>query len=314
VKIMSDLNDYSLFIKIVELGSISAAARARDQSVQSASRALERLERSVGTALIQRTTRALTPTRAGRIFFERIRGPLGELLAAQGEALTSAGIVAGPIRIGAPVYFGATCVAPAMAAFVQRHPALDLEFVLSDRKAQLLDERLDLAIRIGELDDSALRARHLLDLRRVIFAAKSWLARYGRPTHASQLESLPCVIRTIGPERDRWPVWLDGAVRYVRVAGAFRANDAQACNAAVAAGVGCGMAPFWQIRHLVRAGVVETLLDDIAPPPVPVHVLWHGTGRLPLRMRLAVEALAKHFQQDANLNGTEGKPGHGTMF
>jgi DNA-binding transcriptional LysR family regulator len=88
----------------------------------------------------------------------------------------------------------------------------------------------------------------------------------------------------------------------VRVAGPFRANDALACNEAVAAGLGLGLAPYWQIRHLVRAGRVETLLDEFAPPPVPVHVLWHGTGRLPLRVRLVVEALARHFQQHEDVN------------
>lgn len=299
---MPDLDDYALFIAIVEHGSISAAARARNQSVQSASRALERLERSVGTALVQRTTRALTTTAAGRVFLERIRAPLDELLAAHADAGASASQLAGPIRIGAPVYFGSACVAPAIAHFAQRHPALAIEFVLSDRRAQLLDERLDLTVRIGELDDSGLRARHLADLRRVIFAATAWIARQGRPTHADQLASLPCVVRTFGPERDRWPVTVDGAVRHVRVAGPFRANDALACNEAVAAGLGLGLAPYWQIRHLIRTGRVETVLDDFAPPAVPVHVLWHGTGRLPLRVRLAVDALARHFQQHEDLN------------
>lgn len=295
---MGNLDDYALFVAILRTGSISAAARQRKQSVQSASRALARLESEIGTPLIHRTTRTLTATAAGKAFYERIRQPVLELELAKAEARDDGKSVEGHLRIGAPRYFGSACLAPLVARFAQRWRGLRTELVLTDRTANLLDERLDVAVRIGDLPDSTLRARRLTALRRVIFAAPSCLEQVGRPATPEELAALPCVVRTFGPERDRWPVTIEGEVRRIGVNGVFFGNDAPACNEAVAAGVGIGMAPYWQVRPLLESGRVELLLPQYEPPLLPVHLLWHGGARLPLRSRLLVDFLAMHFRDD----------------
>lgn len=293
---MGNLDDYALFVAILDSGSISAAARQRKLSVQAASRALARLEQEVGVQLVRRTTRALTPTAAGKVFLERIRQPVLELELAKSAARDDGRKVEGNLRIGAPAFFGSACLAPVIARFAQRWRALRIELVLTDRYADLLDERLDMAIRIGELPDSTLRARRLTSLRRVIFAAPSYLAHFGKPATPDDLSTLPCVVRTFGPERNRWPVTVDGAVKRVPVNGVFLGNDAAACNEAVAAGVGIGMAPYWQVRPLMDAGRVDILLADYEPPLLPVHILWHGGARLPARAQLLIDMLIQNFR------------------
>lgn len=295
---MSSLEDYALFVSIVETGSISAAARERDQSVQSASRGLLRLESYIGKQLVHRTTRALTPTSAGKAFYNRIREPMLELQLARAEALDEGNEVAGELRIGAPVYFGSACLSPLVARFAERWRSLRTELILNDRYASLLDERLDLVIRIGELPDSDLHARRLARLRRVFFAAPKYIDAFGRPSVPEDLEKMPCVVRTFGPERERWPFSVDPRAKRIQVRGVFFGNDAAACNEAVAAGVGIGMAPYWQVRPLLDTGRVELLLTSYEPPLLPLHVLWHGRTPLPARSRLLIDTLVLHFRDE----------------
>ena len=292
---MANLEDYALFVSIAETGSISAAALQREQSVQSASRALNRLESSVGTQLVARTTRSLTLTSAGRVFFERIRQPVFELEQARARALDEGQEVAGELRVGAPVYFGSSHVAPLIARFAEKWRSLRTELVLTDRYAHLLDDRLDLAIRIGVLPDSNLRARRLARLRRVIFAAPKYLDAFGRPALPDDLAVMPCVVRTFGPERDRWPFTVNSTCKRIQVHGVFFGNDATACNEAVAVGVGVGMAPYWQVRPLLDTGRVELLLQSYEPPLLPLNVLWHGQAGLPARSQLFMDSLVLHF-------------------
>ncbi len=294
---MSDLDDYAMFVAILDSGSISAAARRRHQSVQSASRALARLEQEVGTQLVRRTTRTLMPTPAGIAFLDRIRGPVIELELARAQARDEGTNVTGQIRVGAPIYFGSTCLAPAIAGFAQRWPELRAELVLTDSYANLLDERLDMTIRIGTLPDSGLRGRRLASLRRVFFAAPSCLERNGYPSHPQDLERLPCVVRTFGPERDRWPAIINGKLHKIPVKGVFLANDAAACNEVIASGSGIGIAPYWQVRPLLESGRVELLLTAYEPPRLPVQVLWNGSAKLPTRSRMLIEFLSTHFRE-----------------
>ncbi|QGZ42805.1 DNA-binding transcriptional LysR family regulator [Pseudoduganella flava] len=290
---MNELDDYRVFAAIVELGSLTAAARAHGRSLQAVSRLLARLERELGTQLIRRTTRSLQPTPAGLAFAHRIRPVLAELDAARAEARSEAEHVAGALRIAAPALLAASHVGPMVARFLHRWPDLRVELVVGDRPADLLSEKLDFAVRIGELADSTLRARPLARLRRVFFAAPEWVRRHGLPATPEALAQLPCVVRTIGPERGQWP-YQDGATaRRVKVAGVFRANDAATCNEAVAQGLGAGMAALWQVRRLLDEGRVQLILQDHEPPPQRVQAVWHGT--LPAAARLLVDHLALQF-------------------
>jgi DNA-binding transcriptional LysR family regulator len=293
---MVDLADYATFIAILDAGSLTEAARRSGRSLQAVSRALADLEAELGTQLIQRTTRRLQATPAGTAFAERMRRVLADIEAARESARHDGDAPKGKLRITAPVLLGASWLTPMSAAFMQRWPQIEVELVLSERKSDLVADQLDLAVRLGDLPDSALRARKLADMRRVFFASPAWLQQHGRPEHPQALAELPCVLRTTGADRKQWPVTMDGEVRHIKVHGAFSVNDAAAANEAVANGLGAGMAPFWQVRRMLDEGRVETILRGFEPPPVAIHAVWPGAGALPARTRLFIDHLAIQFR------------------
>jgi len=289
------LDEFSIFLSILDHGSLTAAARATGRSLQAVSRSLAKLETELGVQLIQRTTRSLRPTSAGSRFEERIRQAMADLDAARLEVQQEEQVIASTLRVGAPPLFASEYLVDMVADFMQRHPAVEVELVLSDRRSNLVEERLDATLRIGELPDSNLRVRHLADLRRVIFASPSWLAKHGRPAHPYDLKKLPCVVRSFGPERGRWPVTINGDVEYIEVRGAFKANDVASCNKAVLAGLGAGLTPYWQIRRHIENGSAEVLFEEFAPPSVRIQAIWPNGRRLPFRTRLFIDFLVTRF-------------------
>lgn len=290
---MSELDDFATFVAIMETGSLTAAARRSGRSLQAVSRALSELETSLGTQLIQRTTRKLHATPAGTAFLDRIRPALADIEAAREAARNEGEALQGKLRIAAPTLLGATWLTPAAAAFMQRWPGIEIELLLSERQADLVAEGIDLAVRVGDLPDSSLKARPLAQMRRVFFASPRWLQQSGTPTNPRQLAGVPCVLRNTGKDRRQWPVRVDGTMHHIPVSGAFSANDAAAANEAVASGLGIGMAPLWQLRRLLDEGRVELILQEFEPPPIPLQALWPNTGRLARRTRLFIEHLAQ---------------------
>ena len=285
---MPSLSDYETFVAIIEAGNLTAASRRIGRSLQSVSRALANLEREVGTSLIRRTTRSMQPTDAGLLFYRRIKSALADIDSALVEAAERNGEVAGALRVGASSLFGPAFVVPAIAAFLRRHPAVDIELVLEDAYQDLFSAELDLAIRVGDLPDSGAMARRLGSLRQVAFAAPDYLLQRGRPTVPKDLKRHDCVIRTLSRSPQRWTFLTAGEAETVAVNARFRSGSAAACNEAVAQAIGIGIAPLWQIADLVDTGRVELLLTDHEPDPTPVHLVW---PQLPRYRRARVPSL-----------------------
>ncbi|WP_026872042.1 LysR family transcriptional regulator [Inquilinus limosus] len=293
---MGRLRDLETFIAIVESGSLTAAARRLRRPLQSVSRSLSVLERSIGVELVRRTTRQLNPTEAGIEFYSRAKPAVAEINEATLQAGNRRIEPAGLLRIGAPVFFAPAYIVPAVADFIARHPHVELDLKLSDRFADLVEEQLDLAVRIGELQDADLKARRLGELRRVFFGAPSYFAKNGRPDHPTALLRHQCVVRSVGPNDSRWPYKDRDTVRTVQVTGRFRADHGASMYAAVTAGMGIGFTPLWQIRRLVDDGQVELILVDHEPPPVPIQVVWPGSKLMPAKTRLFIDLLADHLR------------------
>lgn len=295
---MSSLERYRAFVEIVDRGSLTAAARHLGVSLQSVSRALTGLESDLGVELVRRTTRRLQPTAAGLAFHARIKAALTEIEHACAEIGRDSARIAGTLRVGAPVLFAPRYVVPACVAFLERHAGLEIELVLSDALANLVDDRLDVAIRIGEPGPPQLKIRPLAQLRRVMFAAPEYLARRGVLQRPEDLADHVCVVRTFGPDGDSWPIVIDGRLTRVPVRGTLRCNDATAANAAVAAGAGVGLAPLWQIQADLDRGRLTIVLAEFEPPPIPVQAVWLGAAGTPVRTRLFVEALVLHLASE----------------
>lgn len=294
---MERLEDLEAFIAVVEQGGQTAAARRLNRSVQSIGRALAVIERNLGVELVERTTRRSVPSEAGLTFYRRVRPVLEELKEARLEAADNRIEPSGVLRIGAPVMFAPIYLVPIVAEFMKCYPKVNIELRLSDRFVDLADEDLDLAVRIGELPDSDLKARRLGELRRVVFATPEYLERHGRPRHPEDLQQHACIIRTVDRTPDQWMFQINGKVQSVQVSGGFQADTMAAIYAAVQQGLGFGFSPLWQIRHLVDSSQVELVLTEYELPRVPVHIVW-PSGRSPLaKTRIFKEFLLDRWQQ-----------------
>ncbi|MET4068536.1 DNA-binding transcriptional LysR family regulator [Bradyrhizobium sp. S3.2.6] len=253
------------------------------------SRSLARLEQDLGVELVSRTTRRLRPTTAGLDFAGRIRLALTTIDGAREDLIARDRRLAGTIRIGTSSLFGPEYVSPALSQFLTRNPEVDIELVLSDEHVDLVAEKLDFVVRIGNLPDSNLRVRHLGGLNWAVFTSPAYLAAHGRPEHPRELSHHACVLRA--GDDDRWIFGDDK--RRIEVHGRFRSENAAARNAAVASGLGIGLAPLWQVRRLIEQGIVEQILVGHEPPPIPLQIVWvrRGAGVLPRRVRAAMEFL-----------------------
>jgi DNA-binding transcriptional LysR family regulator len=289
---MASIEQYEAFVETIDRGSLTAAAKRLNRSLQSVSRAIATLEEELGVELVRRTTRRLNPTPAGLAFYERIRSALKDINDARAEAKRETARVSGLFRIGASVLFAPNYVVPSAVAFLHKFSAVEIELVLTDALADLIEDRLDVAIRIGDLGAASLRWRKIAQLRRVVVAAPAYLARYGYPRTPDDLSSHLCVVRTFGPEGDAWPLTADGAIVRMPVKGSLRCNDAAAANAAVLHGAGIGLAPLWQVRQDIDDGRLEVLLPEHEPPPIQVSAVWPNSVGTPARTRLFIDMLS----------------------
>jgi DNA-binding transcriptional LysR family regulator len=295
---MDRLDDLEAFLAVVENGSLTAAARHLRRSLQSISRSLAALERSVGVELVRRTTRRSNMTEAGHAFYHRVKPALMEINDARRKAADERSEPAGLLRIGAPVLFAATYMVPAVSAFMARYPGIEIALKVSDRKVDLLQEGLDLAVRIREMADSSLKARRLGELRVVAVGSPAYFSRYGRPKHPDDLTRHQCVLRHAEGDSETWTFRVGGRRKAVRVHGRFRSDSAAATHAAIASGLGIGLTPLWQVRRLIDEGTVEVILEDFEDTKIPIHAVWPAS-KIPLsRARLFVDLLAARLKRE----------------
>jgi len=285
-------DDYEVLLAVIDHGSLTAAARSLGRSLQSISRSLASIERQLNVSLFTRTTRRVHPTPACLAFVSRIRPALREIHSARDELIEQNVQLRGSIRVAAPSSFGVQYIVAPIAAFMGIHAGVSVELLFSERHVDLAGEGIDLAVRLGKLPDSNLRARRVAEFRRVLFAAPEYLIARGYPVDPSDLAKHECILRK-DPLRDVWEFGVDG--RAVEVHGRLRANDADACNMAAAAGCGIARAPLWQVRSLVDSGAVEVVLAEFEPKPVPVHLVWLAGRSLPRRVRALIDFLAERI-------------------
>lgn len=295
---MDRLDDLEAFLAIVDKGSQTAAARHLRRSLQSINRSLATLERGVGVELVRRTTRHSNITEAGRAFYDRVKPALTAINDARLKAADARMEPSGLLRIGAPVLFAPAYVVPAIRTYMERYPGIEVELKISDRMVDVLQEGLDVAVRIRQMADSGLKARRLGELRVVAFGSAAYFSRYGRPNHPDELTQHQCVLRHAERAPETWTFRVGGQRRAVPVHGRFCTDSTAATHAAVAAGLGIGLTPLWQIRSLVDAGAVEVILEDFEDARIPIHAVWPAS-KVPLtRTRLFVDTLAAQLKRE----------------
>jgi DNA-binding transcriptional LysR family regulator len=294
---MDRLKAMQVFVCIADSGSLTAAARELGSSLPAVVRSLAAYEAHLGVRLFHRTTRRVTLTEEGRQHLERCRQLLAGVQEAESALREGAGAPSGHLHITAPVLFGQMYVAPVVTRFVQMHPGLRCTALLLDRVVDLLEEGLDLGIRIGKLEDSSLVAQNLGHVRRVVVAATPYLRRHGTPRHPRELESHNCIC-TLPRGRTAWGDFQEkGRVFQVPVSGNLAFNHVWPAVQACAHGLGLGMFFSYQVAPLVAEGKLRIVLAEYELPPRPVSIVYPHARLLPARTRAFIEFARQEISQ-----------------
>jgi DNA-binding transcriptional LysR family regulator len=296
---MDRVGDLILFMRVLDQGSISAAARSLDLSAAVASQRLKRLEHDLGVRLLHRTTRRLHPTPEGLALAEQGR-PLVEDL----EVLTSglrqgAADVAGTLRVTASASFGRQYVSPLLPAFMARYPRVRLSVNLTDEMQDLISAGYDLAIRIGALHDSRLVARKLATNRRVLCASPDYLRRHGMPRTPEELAAHQCLMLVGSTSRqDVWRLHdAQGQMHTVRVSGRFESTLGELLRDAALAGLGIAQHSTWHVHEDLREGRLKLVLADYSIADTGIYAVMPQRRLVPLRVRAFVDFLAEQFSE-----------------
>ncbi|WP_166222377.1 LysR family transcriptional regulator [Pseudomonas atagonensis] len=275
---MDRLAAMETFVCVVETGSFSAAARRLEIGQPAVSKTIAQLEKRLAVSLLLRSTRGLTPTEAGLAFFERAKRALEEADEADNAARGAGGGLNGNLRISTAVTFGRMHVVPHLGPFLDLHPQLSVDLLLDDRNINLVEEGIDIALRLGPLSDSGLTARKIAECRRVVLGTPAYFAKNGEPAHPADLFQHQAVIYNRGGGAT-WPFSQGSEECPVTVSGRLRVSAAEGLREAVLAGQGLALGSQWMFAPELASGAVKTVLNDWT---LPRQELWavFPTGRM----------------------------------
>ncbi|MGF6528056.1 LysR family transcriptional regulator [Variovorax sp. PvP013] len=293
---LPDFEAWAIFAKVAETGSFARAAAELAISQPTVSKALTRLETRLKTTLFHRTSRRMSLTASGQTALERAMRILSEGEAVEAEVMEQSKSLRGSIRIAAPMSFGISHLAPALPAFMTRHPDVTLDVQFSDELIDVVDQAFDVALRISTLPDSSLLARRLCTVRLMLVGAPSYFTLHGRPEHPRDLtmhRALRYVHSRIG-ETWRFGHSEHGEFSQI-VPPALRVNNAEALIPALHAGLGLAMQPEFLVWDDLRTGRVEATLTDWVIDPIALHIVTPPGRAKPARVQALIQFLAETF-------------------
>ena len=295
---MSYLENLRTFVRIHELGSMSAAARDQRISPAVASARLSQLEGHLGVRLFQRTTRSLSATEQGRLFYAGACRVLDALAEAEGMVSEVTDNPRGPLLVAAPLWLGRRLVAPHVPAFHAAYPMVHVRLRLSDRRLDLTAEGLDLAFHVGRPADSDLRIRKLADARRLLVAAPAYVARRGHPTRGAEIAggAHACLnLRFPGATEFRWTLQAEGGPVACEVSGPFECDDGDVLTEWALAGHGIAMKPAFEVAHHLASGALVEVCEETPPLPAQVAVLYTHRRHQDPKARLFMDFMAERL-------------------
>jgi DNA-binding transcriptional LysR family regulator len=292
---MDRLQAMEVFVAVVDSGGFASAARKLDLSAPVVTRAVAELEARLGVSLLTRTTRKLRVTEAGARYADDCRRILADVGEAESATSGSRSLVKGTLSVTAPVLFGNLHVTPIVADYLQRYPDVDAHCLFVDRVVNLIDEGLDVAVRIGELPDSSLRAVAVGRVRRMLVASPAYLAAHGHPQRPEDLARHTLIQPTQVAPYPEWRFAEGGRPLVQRIRPRLRTTTNDAARAAAASGLGITRLLSYQAAEALARGELLPLLQDFEPPPLPVNVVHHQGRHMTQKVRafvdLAVDAL-----------------------
>lgn len=291
----------AVFMQVVESGSFTVAAERLNMTKSGVAKSISRLEEMLGVRLFNRTTRRLSLTDEGAAYSEGCAKALNELDAVQSYLSSHSQQPVGKLRINLPVVFGRRWVLPTLLDIAATHPALELDITLTDRPADLVEERYDVAIRIGPLRDSAtLIARPLGVQRAVLCARPSYLEKHGCPKTISDLKEHQCVTFGSGAQARTWNfVDSNGHGFPFYANGRVAVNHSEAILDAALRGEGVALLADWLIADALQEKRLVEVLPDVRKEGFPIHAVWPKSAHLSGKVRLVVDSLAARFQPNA---------------
>jgi DNA-binding transcriptional LysR family regulator len=287
---MDKLKAMQTFVQIADSGSLTGAALRMNASLPAVVRTLAALESSLGVRLFNRTTRRIALTAEGQIYLDRCRSLLIAVEEAESALCADAVEPVGRIAITAPVLFGQMFVAPAITRFAQRYAKVQCSVYLFDRLVSLIDEGMDIGVRIGVLDDSSLIAQQVGTLRRVVVASPEYVAKYAAVKHPKDLLKVNCV-RFIGTGGNWWTFYEGNQQFTVPVTGNLDFNHAEPAVEACLMGMGYGMFISYQVAPYLADGRLTVLLEEFEPAPRPVNIVYPHARLLPARTKVLIDWL-----------------------
>lgn len=293
---MLDLESLETFATAVRTGSFAAAARVLGVTPAMVGRRIQALETSYGARLIERTTRAQRLTEAGEAFLARAEAVLDAARELDDSMRAAPGLLEGRIRMTGPATLGVFSLAAIAARFQAEHPAVTVEMVLSDRRMDLISEGFDFAVRIGELQNSAMIARQVGTYRLVLCATPAFLAQHGTPRVPADLADARCLINLNMSPRNRWPFSQDGKRVVAEVAGGLQIDNGEALRAALLTDAGIAYMPTELVAGDLAAGRLVQLLPDWQTMTLPIQLL-HPSRRVTRRVAALMEAIAAELKR-----------------
>jgi DNA-binding transcriptional LysR family regulator len=282
---MDRLESMSMLIAVADAGSLSAAGRRLAVPLTTVSRKISALEAHLGTQLIQRSSRRIVLTEAGAAYIEACRRILEEIGEAERAASGEYRAPRGELVITAPIVFGRLHVLPIICEFLKAYPEIDIHLVQSDRNVSLLDEHIDLALRIGALPSSGLIARRVGEVRRVVCASPAYFAARGIPSRPEGLAGHDCIASDVMDSPNVWRFGTGRSEIQVTVSPRLYVTTAEAAIDAAAAGIGIARLLSYQVAHTLAEGALTLALEEFEPQPQPVSLLHAGGKRVPLKLR-----------------------------
>jgi DNA-binding transcriptional LysR family regulator len=291
-----DIEALRIFVDVMKHGSFAAVARQRDLDPSSVSRSISALETELGVRLLQRTTRKLAPTEAGAEYFTRVEGPLREMERAGQQALDLLGQPTGTLRVTACTSFGQRILAPLLPKLRELYPGLTIELVLADHHVDIVEEKIDLAVRFGRKPGAGFIASRLVPRKFHVCGSPSYLGKWGRPEHPRELEKRDCLLFPMQGYRSTWKFRLKGKRPFqVPVSGHLIISHGLTMTACAVQGLGPALLPDWLCRQEVTSGELVNLFPDYECAPTDFDtaawLIYPSRDYIPLKLRAFIDFL-----------------------
>jgi LysR family transcriptional regulator for bpeEF and oprC len=298
---MDQLNKMRLFVRVVETGSFSRASRAEGVAQSTVSKEISSLEKQLGALLMRRSSRGLTVTEQGQEFYDFAVGMLADLDAAESRIRMGEVSPKGRIRVAAPPVFSSNLIVPGLPLLFARYPDLTIDLEVSERYVSLVEDGVDVAIRLGHLSDSSLVARQIGCVEAVVVATPAYLDLHGIPMTVADLEHHNCLPFMFQGSSKTWKFRNSEGEIDIMPSAKLRTNDAVGVMAAVRAGLGLAQGPSWMFAEEIAAGRLIPVLTDYTPRLFPLHAINSGTRRMTGAIKVFVDFVAELIKSEPHL-------------